>query len=242
MSVPILPINLGMVNCFLLAGKEGYLLVDSGYPHTYESLIEKLKKQKVNVKDIHYLLLTHHHDDHCGAAALLQQTCDLRLIVHKNMLPFLEEGHGALDGAEPVTPTLNFFLNIYQRFNRSDYPFTPVTVKEDDIILQNDDHQLLPSIGIAGSILYTPGHTNNSLSLVLEGGDVICGDIAFNNPLFELMGARHRPIYLQDEKTVYRSWQKIKQHGGKRLFPSHGKPFSVDKLIRPEGEIKYQVE
>jgi glyoxylase-like metal-dependent hydrolase (beta-lactamase superfamily II) len=234
MAVPILPINLGMVNCFLLAGKKGYLLVDSGYAQTYETLIEKFHKLNINTKDIHYLLLTHHHDDHCGAAALLQQICDLRLIIHKNMLPFLEEGSGSLDGAAPISPALRTFLTLYQKLSPSEYRYTPVIANKNDIVLKDDDHQFLPSIGIAGSILTTPGHTNNSLSLVLEGGDVICGDIAFNYPLFELLGARHRPIYVQDEAQVYRSWQKIKQHGGKRLFPGHGRPFSINKLIRPE--------
>ncbi len=157
MAVPIIPINLGMVNCFLLAGKEGYLLVDSGYAHTYEKLIDKFHNLKINTNDIHYLLLTHHHDDHCGAAALLQQVCDLRLVIHKNMLPFLEEGSGSLDGAKPVSPALNTFLNIYQKLKPSEYRYTPVTVNKKDILLMDDDHQFLPSIGIAGSILTHTG-------------------------------------------------------------------------------------
>jgi glyoxylase-like metal-dependent hydrolase (beta-lactamase superfamily II) len=32
-------------------------------------------------------------------------------------------------------------------------------------------------------------------------------------------------------KQVFESWQKIIDNGAKTIYPSHGKPFSAEKLI-----------
>lgn len=232
MSSPqIQTIPLGMVNSFLIPCKQGYLLVDSGYSQTYNQLLAYLHHNQIKLDEIKYLLLTHNHDDHCGGAANLRHNADIKIICHKNLVPFLENGSGSLDGAHPVSNGIRFLIKIIQTLSHPDYKYTSIMLNKDDIVLDNDNHEFLPSIGIPASIIFTPGHTNNSISIVFEGGDVICGDIAFNTPLFRLLGSGNRPIYIQDEATVYRSWQKIYQQGGRRLIPSHGKPFPISKIL-----------
>lgn len=55
-------------NCFLLKSKDGYLLIDTGFPGEYNSFLKKLTKININISDIKYLLITHCLVDHIGFA------------------------------------------------------------------------------------------------------------------------------------------------------------------------------
>ncbi len=224
-------IKLGMVNVFLIPCEDGYLLVDSGYTQTHTQLIEAFQKLGIKTTDIRYLFLTHHHNDHCGSAAVLQQTSNCTLITHKNTLPFLESGSGDLGEVKPATPGIRLMLSLFKLVSSADYHYTPLTIRPDDLIVDGDNFEFLPSIGIPGKILYTPGHTDNSLSIVLNNGFVLCGDLCFNSLLFKLFGSGNKPIYIQDEEAVYRSWQRVYQHGGRTIIPSHGSPFPIKNLL-----------
>ena len=232
MAIQIHTIKLGIVNVFVVPCKDGYLLVDSGSSHTYNQLLEKLHTMNISVDDIRYLLLTHNHEDHAGAAACLRHhNKNIRLIVHKNNIPFLEKGSGSIAGAQPPTKALTVFLDLYAKISPNEQIYAPLTIKPDDIVLDGDDFDVLSAIDIPGSIYYTPGHTNNHIVVIFQGGDVLCGDIAFNYRPFQIFGTGLHPILIQDKAEVYRSWQKIYQHGGKNIIPSHGEPFPITKLL-----------
>ncbi len=46
-----------------------------------------------------------------------------------------------------------------------------------------------------------------------------------------ILGAKHRPIFIQDMTSVYKSWQKLISSGAKKIFPAHGKPFNSDEFV-----------
>jgi hydroxyacylglutathione hydrolase len=88
----------------------------------------------------------------------------------------------------------------------------------------------LKDIGIDGKILYTPGHSRDSISVLLSNGSAFVGDVAMN--FLRLTGIGHRPICIEDINTVYASWQRLIEQGAKAIYPSHGKPFSARELVR----------
>jgi hypothetical protein len=47
-----------------------------------------------------------------------------------------------------------------------------------------------------------------------------------------LTGIRHRPIDIEEIKTVHQSWQRLIEQGAKVIYPSHGKPFSARELAQ----------
>jgi len=48
-------------------------------------------------------------------------------------------------------------------------------------------------------------------------------------------GVRNRPIYVEDIETVYESWRKLREHGVRVIYPSHGKFFSAVKFDKSAG-------
>jgi len=64
------------------------------------------------------------------------------------------------------------------------------------VIVSGVDSRLLGSLGIDGQILHTPGHTHDSMSIVLADGRAFVGDLAMT--LLSFCGCRSRPIYVTD--------------------------------------------
>ena len=223
-------VKVSYTNCFLLKCRGGYLLVDTGVPGKYNSFLKKLSKINVDVREIKYLLITHYHSDHAGFAAELIRDSGAKIIVHKKGVPFLEEGKWKEKAKKGVFPNLciKFLVTLHDRLfpHTSGYP--PVEIPEGSHILEKDDFDLLKEIGIDGIILYTPGHTEDSISVLLSDGSAIVGDVAMN--FLNICHTRHSPIYIQDFEEMYGSWKKLIEHGAKTIYPAHGKPFSAEEL------------
>jgi glyoxylase-like metal-dependent hydrolase (beta-lactamase superfamily II) len=70
---------------------------------------------------------------------------------------------------------------------------------------------VLERIGIPGEILPTPGHSDDSVSLLLDDGSVFTGDLT---PLEHAWG--------EAAQVVKASWHLLKERGAKRIYPGHG--------------------
>jgi glyoxylase-like metal-dependent hydrolase (beta-lactamase superfamily II) len=213
---------------FLLPCTGGYLLIDTSYPDRFCEFEEKLKEKNIDISEIKYILLTHHHDDHAGFAAELIRKTGARLIVHKDALPFLKKGIPE-DTMKPLNWCTQACFSVFSIFKkRADHGFPPFAVRKNDIIVTGDNSKILPAIGVDGTILHTPGHTDDSISVVLSDGSAFVGDLAMD--LLNFCRCKQRPIYLNDIGQVYHGWQKLIENGAKWIYPAHGDPFSVDDL------------
>jgi glyoxylase-like metal-dependent hydrolase (beta-lactamase superfamily II) len=218
-------VKVSFTNCFLLPCEGGYLQIDVSYPDDYEKYLRGLSEIGIKLSDIKYLLLTHHHDDHSGFATEFIRNTGARMIVHENALPYLEMGKSE-EVSRPINGCVKFVLGAFSVFH--EFVFPPVIPKEDDYIISGDDSAILKEIGIDGKILYTPGHTDDSISVILSDGSTFVGDVAMD--FMNICGCRHRPIYVQDIDEVYRSWEGLRKGGAKVIYPAHGRPFSIEEL------------
>ncbi len=225
-------VKLGWTRCYLLQCTGGYLLIDVYYPGYYEQFEKKLSKIGIAVSDIKYLFLTHHHDDHAGFAEELVRHTRCRIIVHRNALSPLEKGESEDAGGELVNRRLKVVFSFYMLLHK-EFKFPPVRVSEKDIIIDGDNEDFLNEIGIDGIILHTPGHTRDSISVLLSDGSAFVGDAAMN--FLRWTGVGNRPIYVEDIDTVYESWRKLRERGAKVIYPSHGNCFSATKLDKLAG-------
>ena len=94
-----------------------------------------------------------------------------------------------------------------------------------DIVLDDNDFSL-KEFGINGTVIYTPGHTLGSVSVLLDTGDAFVGCQAHNNFPFRIHPGL--PIYAHDLQKVKESWGILIKRGAKIIYPAHGNPFSVD--------------
>ncbi|MGD8605184.1 MAG: hypothetical protein PVF49_11490, partial [Anaerolineales bacterium] len=78
-----------------------------------------------------------------------------------------------------------------------------------------ESRDLLEGIGLAGQIVPTPGHSDDSVSLLLDDGSVFIGDLPAE-------------AYAWDNPIALRSWQRLRTLGAQYIYPAHGPIRPVD--------------
>ncbi len=217
----------GSTNSYLLKLKDGYLLIDISMPHDFRRFLRKIKKLKIDISEIKYLLLTHSHADHTGYAEQFLQASNAKLIAHENTLPHLFNGTMESD-SKPV----NFYYKIMFKLAvvALKHGFQPITIAQKRIItIKGDDDKLFKKLGIDGKIITTFGHTNDSITVVLNDGRGFVGDTCSNRSTF-YFGKGKRPAFIIEEELLMQSWRKIIDHGVKTIYPAHGKIFPIEDL------------
>ena len=218
--------DLGITNCYLIEIPDGFILIDTGYPGDFDKFSTKLHNLDIPISDIQYLFLTHHHDDHAGFAARLTEQSGCARIVHEQAIQPLQEGESA-DTMKPVNLRVKILFGVFSLFHK-DFKFPSVFINESDYVVSEERSGILQNIGLDGEIIQTPGHCQDSISIVTADGLAFVGDVAMNFP--NIIGLHHRPIFVENEEQVFRSWQRLAEHGAEKVFPAHGKPFSVNEL------------
>jgi glyoxylase-like metal-dependent hydrolase (beta-lactamase superfamily II) len=104
---------------------------------------------------------------------------------------------------------INFIAPLTELFRTKKYPYVEIQQNESLIVKLEDSRNFLSSIGFEGEIIHTPGHSDDSVTLILDEGYAFTGDL---HPSF---------MNTDDEKTRA-SWQSIRQHKITRIFPGHG--------------------
>ena len=221
-------LNLGITKCYLLQCSGGYFLIDTAYPNSYSRFRKAIRALGIDQPQIRYLLLTHHHDDHAGFAARLVEETGCATIVHEKALPALSRGKSE-ETIKPANRCVGSIFSVFQLVHR-EFSYPRLAAAENSILISRDNRDLLNSLGIDGEILHTPGHSKDSISVVLSDGSAFVGDAAMN--FLNFCRINYRPIFIEDIDSVFFSWKKLLEHGAKWIYPAHGRPFSADRLSR----------
>ena len=218
-------LKMGPTNCYLLKSLDGHLLIDTSFPACFQPFLKELKKIRVDLSEIKYLLLTHSHDDHAGFAAELKEKTNCRIIAHKNSIDALKNGC-IINVGRFLNGRAHIEMSLYNWVKRRNFEYSPVILNDEDIIVAGDE-DILKTIGVDGRIIYTPGHTDDCISVILANGNAFVSDACMSNRSF----LHYRPIEVYDLALVFESWRKIIENGAKTIYPAHGKPFTVEELI-----------
>lgn len=220
-------LSVGPTNCYLLAAEGGYLLIDTGYEWEYRTFRDRLAAAGVGVDEIEYLLLTHHHDDHVGFANELLD--GVTVIAHESADELLRAGENDRSGGGLLNRRVYYLAKLRSWVTPEwDLTFPPVALRDDDLLVDGDDDRILRERGVDGTILHTPGHTPDSISVLLDDGTLFCGDAAMSRPLWA--GIRYHTIFITDLDRYYESWRTIIESGAETIYPAHGEPFDVERL------------
>ena len=86
----------------------------------------------------------------------------------------------------------------------------------------------------------TPGHTPGSLSVLLDDGAVLAGDLAASGILLggiALKGRPKPPPFEEDPLQVARSLKFLLSKGAKRFYLGHGGPLDAGVIERYAGKL-----
>jgi len=183
-------VNVGYdsTNYYVLGANTNRLLIDVGWPGTLPRLLAMLKRKDIPLQDIGYLLVTHYHPDHAGLAQEVKAK-GVRLIVLEQQLP-----------AIPILKTYMKPVN----------PYLDISLHDNLELTTSESRAFLRRIGIAGEIIGTPGHSDDSVSLILDEGAAFTGDLP--------------PPGFVDERAsdiVRQSWDTLRALHVTTIYPGH---------------------
>ncbi len=217
--VDIVPIRVGFITSYLLRG-DSLVAVDAGPPGKAEQFARGLAAAGIRPNDVRLVVLTHGHWDHVGCARDVKELTGAKLAIHEADRQCLERSLVLLP---PGTTRLGrLFVAILRRLApRITFPAAPT-----DVIL--GDQFSLRAYGIPGQIVHTPGHTPGSVTVLLDSGDALVGDLAMNG--LPMRVGPGLPALAEDQAAVVESWRRLLAAGVRRVYPAHGKPFPADVM------------
>ncbi|MEN8227550.1 MAG: MBL fold metallo-hydrolase [Bacteroidota bacterium] len=223
MSLQIIPFQSGINSCYIIKDK-GAVLVDGAPFKEASSFTGILDSHGIKPREIQLIILTHGDFDHVGGAKELKELTGAKIAIHEKDRENLEKG--IFHWPDGVTPWGKISRAMLKPLLNKKVAFPAVKA---DIVL--DEKGLsLKEYGIPGNIVYTPGHTYGSVSVLLETGDAFIGCLAHNKVPFVLKPSL--PIYAKDINLLKKSWKIVIDQGAKTIYPGHGKPFPVEKILK----------
>lgn len=238
----LIPLKLSVTTCYLMKTADQFLLVDTGYEEDWELFRRRLKEANVELSQIGYLLLTHHHDDHCGLLHdILQENSAIHVVMSDLCSELIKKGENDLThGGGLLNKRVAFLVRhkqayislvLHKRVDKSkNLKFQPYSSRDNDIVFTGEPDLRDIGIPMEGKILKTPGHTVDSVSVLFPDGDCLVGDAAAH--MLPFAGTHYCVIFICDMDEYYNSWEKMISAGAKQIFPAHGEPFSAEKLDR----------
>jgi len=188
-QITIVNVGYRSTNYWVVSAGTSHLIVDLGWPGSMGMMRATLKRMDVPLEEIRYGLATHYHIDHAGLGQEFKQ----------DGVPLL-----VLETQVQAIPLMKTWIKPQDNY-------LDITTHDNVTISFSESRSILKQIGISGEILPTPGHSDDSVSLLLDDGAVFTGDLT--HPAF---------IGLEDAEIVVASWRLLRDRGATRVFPGHG--------------------
>ena len=193
-------------NTYFIEGDTGNLLFDTGWAGSFKAFCNAMGEKHIPVQDIRYIMFSHFHPDHMGIA---QEIADLGativvMDVQKNYV------HAA--------------DSIFEKENNT--AFVPIVDDGVKIVRIEESRQFLLTMGIGGEVIHTPGHSDDSISLYLDTGELFVEDL---NPLYEL--ELHKGTQIED------SWNRLMKLNPKKVYYGHAKVAELGVLSKAPRDI-----
>lgn len=215
-----------VMNTYIYRALQGYIMIDTGYEHSLKRVEKRANKQGISLSEIRYVFLTHAHDDHAGFLnELLSKYPDLKVVIHHQAIPVLLRGQNSFSGGCSSLLALAF-CRLMGLIGKGKHLFPAVDRQYIDRLIEiTPQNQANIENILHGKILFTPGHTADSISLKM-GNKIFCGDAAMNG----IPSLKRVTIWIENKKAFQNSWKLLIDEKADWIFPAHGKPFRREEL------------
>lgn len=190
----------GNTNTYYISNGHVGILVDTDWAWTLPAFYKAIKSKGIKIENIKYLIITHYHPDHMGLAGELVEL-GIKLMVIDVQCDFIHSSD-----------------SIFQREEHCIYK--PISDDKISVISCKESRDFLEKSGISGEIIYTPGHSDDSISIILDEGIAIVGDL---DPIDNV------PAY-NENSLLRNSWNKLLSHNLKVVFYGHANERDVSGL------------
>ena len=190
-AAPLTVVNVGYrsTNFWVVSVGTSRLLIDLGWPGLIKPLLANLERMGIPLKEVTHGLATHYHIDHAGAAQDLKKL-GMRLVVTEEQV-----------AAVP----------LMKQWTKPTDNYTEITTHDNLVISLAASRTFLSTLGIVGEIVHTPGHSDDSVTLVLDNGWAFTGDLTLERMAVE-----------EQAEAIARSWQLLRDRAVHTIYGGHG--------------------
>ena len=231
-------VKLGINNLYLFKNNnDDYLLLDTALACKEDVILDEINKLIGDYNKIKVIVITHSHSDHIGNLKILLDKIkreDKIVIIHSNAKEIMLSGEKIIpDGFYKFTKYISKKLKL--KFSK-EFQKGFKNISEEDlkhiVFLDFKDYEefSLNKYGFENlKIIYTAGHSSDSISLVYNDKYLFCGDMVqnlfFKYPLIPLFG--------DDIKELIDSWKKVIDKAYSRIYPATSRSYILrEDLIR----------
>ena len=191
-DVVVYELKYSNTNTYLIKGSRGIILFDTGWAGTFSAFCREIGKLDIQVQKIDYIFISHFHPDHMGIAQEIAQ--------HGPVIVVMDVQREYIHAAD----------GVFEK-EKND-AFIPIVDDNVKCIRIEESRELLSKIGINGEIISTPGHSDDSISLWIDSGELFVGDL---NPLYELE--------LHKGTQIEKSWNRLLKLKPGTVYYGHAK-------------------
>lgn len=218
--------TLGHTNSYLVQGRDGHLLIDTGWnsEEAFKSLVGQLGETGTDIKDIRQIVITHSHPDHYGLVGRLREFSPIKISLHQLEKEIIEFRYLKMDEYLRYTSQWLQINGVPADLLPTAQTTPPgagrmlASTLPDITILQEGE---TVSTGIFNfQVLWTPGHSPGHICLyeptrkILFSGDLVIPGITPNISLSGPTGAN--PLY-----DFFNSLDRVKRLDVELVLPGH---------------------
>lgn len=198
-------ISCGNVNCYIVRGDDGSILVDTARTKYRERILERCRQEEIRL-----IVLTHTHMDHCQNAEFLARQLQVPVAAAKEDASLIQDNMRQELKADMLAGRIVLAASL-EAFRKDEIPSFEI-----DVFLKEGDS--LEQYGVPARVISLPGHTDGSIGLDVEGGGLIVGD-ALMNMFYPTIS-----MLYHDRNAMLESAEKISRLGERTIYFGHGRP------------------
>ncbi len=206
------PVKFGHSNVYFIRTENGHILVDAGMPGDTKKLDEVFATASVEPNSIRLIVVTHGHMDHMGLLAYAKETTGAKVLCHQSLSEKLATGEIEVPVAQnSFGHFLNLMTGIIEMTGGADIEGVNPDILVDDVFD-------LSEYGISGKIIHTPGHSQGSISIILDNGETLVGDMVRDVGDGEIGPG----MFYEDKETLIASLEEVALFESRTIYLSHG--------------------
>ena len=188
------------------------MLIDTGFSTTKKAVVDWIRRNKFNIKDI---FITHAHPDHDWNAAYLKELYKARIWLGAEDVTLIRNF-----SSQPQVPTdKRYTMRVKWISFWTKTPLFKSKPYEPDIVIKDDADELAAKYGYDIKFIHLPGHTMGSYG-------ILNGDVLYTGDSYAVLnGVPTLPPHVASLELMRESYEMIVKLAPKYLACGHGVPF-----------------
>ena len=209
--------------CYAVETAYHRVLIDTSMPFEKRAMLKSLRES--GTLQIDAIFLTHCHSDHVANARYYSELFRCPVYLAQPGLSLLHKGSCRVPkGTNPFSRLISWLVPRIPFYHFTNFRACPLAEPLTDAVVKR-------YLGNEAALLETPGHSADSVSILLGQHVAFVGDAMVN------VAGKLYPPFADEPETVIASWKRLLDSNCTLLYPAHGKPLRREKLL-----IAYQKE